>query len=49
MLGEVTGKIFSSLLPVQAELVLLDVAAHPVEMHVKIFGALPSMLLVRMP
>ena len=40
MLGEVIGKIFSSLLPVQLELVLIDVTAHPVETHVKIFGAL---------
>ena len=34
MLGEVIGKVFSSLLKVQAELILLDVAAHPVESHV---------------
>ena len=40
MLGEVIGKVFGSLLPVQAELIILDVAAHPVEMHVKGFGAL---------
>ena len=42
MLGEVIRKIFSSLLPVQAELVLLDAAAHPVETHVKSFGAFPE-------
>ena len=42
MLGEVIGKIFSSLLPVQAELILLDAAAHLVETHVKGFGALPA-------
>ena len=42
VIGEVTGKVFSSLLPVEAELVLLDAAAHPVEMHVKSFGALPA-------
>ena len=40
MLGEVIGKVFGSLLPVQAELILLDAAAHPVETHVKGFGAL---------
>ena len=42
MLGEVIEKVFSSLLPVQAKLILLDVAAHPLEMHVKDFGALPA-------
>ena len=42
VLGEVIGKVFSSLLPVEAELVLLDVAAHPVEAHVKSFGALTA-------
>ena len=40
MLGEVIVKVFSSLLPVEAELILLDAAAHPVEVHVKSFGAL---------
>ena len=40
--GEVIGKVFSSLLPVQAELILLDAAAHPVETHAKGFGALPA-------
>ena len=38
MLGEVIGKVFGSLLPVQAELILLDAAAHPVESHVKGLG-----------
>ena len=42
VLGEVIGKIFSSLLPVQVELVLLDVAEHPVKTHAKTFGALPA-------
>ena len=42
VLGEVIGKVLSSLLPVEAELVLLDAAAHPVEAHVKIFGSLPA-------
>ena len=40
VLGELIGKLFSSLLPVQAELVLLDRAAHPMETHVKSFVAL---------
>ena len=40
VLGELIGKVFSSLLPVEAELVLLDAAAHPAEAHVKSFGAL---------
>ena len=40
VLGELIGNIFSSLLKVQAQLILLDTAAHPVETHVKIFGAL---------
>ena len=38
MLGEVIGKVFGSLLPVQAELILFDAAAHPVESHVKGLG-----------
>ena len=42
MLGEVTGNIFSSLLPVQEELVLIDAAAHPVETNGKGFGARPA-------
>ena len=40
VLGEVIVKVFISLLPVEEGLVLLDAAAHPVETHVKIFGAL---------
>ena len=42
MLGEVIGKVFGSLLPVQAGLILLDAAAHSAETHVKGFGALPA-------
>ena len=42
MLCEVIRKVFSSLLQVQAELILLDAAVHPVETHVKVFGALPE-------
>ena len=42
MLGEVISKVFSSLLPVQAELILFDAAAHPVETHVTGFGARPA-------
>ena len=42
MLGEVMGKVFGSLLPVQAVLILLDAAAHKVESHVKGLGAFPS-------
>ena len=45
MLGELIGKVFGSVLPVQAELVLLDAAAHPVKLHVKGLGALPSHVL----
>ena len=37
VLGEVIGKFFSSLMPVEAELVLFYAAAHPVEAHVKRF------------
>ena len=40
MLGEVIGKVSSSLMPVQTEFFLLEVADHPVETHVKSFGAL---------
>ena len=40
--GEVIGKIFSSVLPVEAELFLSDATLHPVEAHVKIFGAFPA-------
>ena len=42
VLGEVIGKVFSSLLQVQAELILLDATAHPVETHVKGLEALPE-------
>ena len=42
MLGEVIGKVFGSLLPLQAELIFFDAAAHPVELHVKGLGALPE-------
>ena len=36
---EVIGKIFSSLLRVEAKLFLLDATPHPVEANIKIFGA----------
>ena len=49
VLGEVIGKFFSSLLPVQAKLVILDASTHPVETHVKGFVVLPRMFSVRMP
>ena len=39
--GKVIGKVFSSILPVRAELILLDAEAHPVERRVKVLGALP--------
>ena len=39
MFGEVIGKIFSSLLKVEAKLFLLDMTQHPVKAHVKCFGA----------
>ena len=39
VLGEVIRKVFGSLLPVQAEFILLDAAAHPVELRVKGLGA----------
>ena len=42
MLGEVLGKVFSSFLSVQAELVLFDTAAHPAETHVESPGVLPG-------
>ena len=42
VLGELICKVFSSFLPVQAELVMFDAAAHLVETHVKILGALPA-------
>ena len=41
VLGEVIGKVFGSPLPVQAELILIDVADHPVESHAKGLGAFP--------
>ena len=47
LLGELIGKVFSSLLPVEAELVLLDAAAHTVEMNVKIFGVLLAHVAVK--
>ena len=40
--GEVIGKVFGSLLPVQAELILLDAEGHPVESHVKGLGKFPA-------
>ena len=40
--GEVIGKILSSLLPVEAELFLLDSTSHPVEAYAKLFGAFPE-------
>ena len=40
--GEVIGKIFSSLLSVEAKLFLLDATPHPVEAHVKFFGVFPA-------
>ena len=39
MLGEVISKFSGSLLPVQAELIFFDAAAHSVELHVKGLGA----------
>ena len=42
MIGEVVGKVFGSLLPVQAELILFDMAAHPMELHVKGLGEFPA-------
>ena len=46
VLGKVIGNIFSSLFPVQSELVLLGAAAHPVETHIKIFRALSAHIAV---
>ena len=37
--GKVIGKIFSYLLTVEAKMFLLDVTSHPVESHIKLFGA----------
>ena len=42
VLGEVIGKVFGYLLPVQVGLVLLDAAAHPMESHVKGLGVFPE-------
>ena len=42
MLGEVIGKVFDSLLPVQVELVFIYAAVHPVESHVKGLGEFPA-------
>ena len=49
LFGELIGKVFSSLLPVEAELFLIDATPHPVEAHVKCFGEFRRMLPVRMP
>ena len=40
--GEVIGNIFSYLMPVEAELLFLNTTLHPVEVHVKGFGAFPA-------
>ena len=40
--GEVIGKVFRSLLPVEAELFLLGATPHTGEAHVKLFGAFPA-------
>ena len=42
MFSEVIGRVFSSLLPVEAKCFLLDATPHPVEPHVKYFGAFPA-------
>ena len=42
VLGEVISKVFGSLLPVQVELILFDLSAHPVESHVKGLGEFPA-------
>ena len=42
VLGELIGKVFGSLLPVQSELILFDAAAYPVKSHVKGLGAFPA-------
>ena len=42
VIGEVTSKVFGSLLPIQAELILLDSAVHPVDLHVKGLGEFPA-------
>ena len=38
MLGEVIGKVFGSLLTVQAEFIFLDAAAHLDESYIKVLG-----------
>ena len=40
--GEVIGKVFSSLIPVEANFFLVGVTPHPVEAYVKCFGAFPA-------
>ena len=42
VIGQVISKVFGSVMPVQAELILLDSAAHPVELHARGLGALPA-------
>ena len=42
VLGEVISKVFGSLLPVQAELILFNFSAHPVGLHVKGLGEFPA-------
>ena len=42
VLDEFISKVFGSLLSVQAELIFLYSAAHPVESHVKGLGAFPA-------
>ena len=42
VLSEVICKVFSSHLQVEAKLFLLDAPPHPVEPHVKYFGAFPA-------
>ena len=42
VLGEVIGKVFGYLLPVQAEFILLYAEAHPLESLVKGLGAFPA-------
>ena len=42
MFSEVIGKFFSSLLPVEERLFMIDATPHTVEVHVKCFGAFPA-------
>ena len=42
VLGEVISKVFGSLLSVQAEFILFDSAAYPVESHVKGLRVFPE-------